>query len=311
LQELRDLSGIGREGVSLLGISEAAQSIGFRTVAARLSLPQLLKMPLPAIVHWQENHFVVVVSHGSSVTGHWSIQKKKDTKIPVADPSTGLQTLSQQEFIEGWLGNNAQEGIALLLEPTQQFYKEEDSTLTTDTSLSKSSHRGLGGWPLILGYLWQHRRLVIQLFVGLLVGSLLQLVFPFLTQSVIDIGVNTRQPSFIMLVLVAQLALTLGRTSVEFIRSWLLMYISSRLNLSLLSDFLLKLTKLPMSFFDRGGGPRQAIWRHYATHQRPSPHRTIFDQPNALNGFCDFQSQRRTVYSFLEWFWRHTAPLFL
>jgi ATP-binding cassette subfamily B protein len=299
LQELRDLSGIGREGVSLLGISEAAQSIGFRTVAARLSLPQLLKMPLPAIVHWQENHFVVVAPKppkGAFNTIFIAPPSGAGGAVLIADPSTGLQTLSQQEFIEGWLGNNAQEGIALLLEPTQQFYKEEDSILATDTSLSKSPHRGLGGWPLILGYLWQHRRLVIQLFVGLLVGSLLQLVFPFLTQSVIDIGVNTRQPSFIMLVLVAQLALTLGRTSVEFIRSWLLMYISSRLNLSLLSDFLLKLTKLPMSFFDRGGGPRQAIWRHYATYFRPSPHRTIFDQPNALNGFCDVQSQRRTVF---------------
>jgi ATP-binding cassette, subfamily B, bacterial len=262
----------------LLGISEAAQSIGFRTVAARLSLPQLLKMPLPAIVHWQENHFVVIapkparriVLMGAFIqffkppSGVWGLGF-----LLIADPSTGLQTLSQQEFIEGWLGNSAQEGIALLLEPTQQFYKEEDSTLTTDTSLSKSPHRGLGGWPLILGYLWQHRRLVIQLFVGLLVGSLLQLVFPFLTQSVIDIGVNTRQPSFIMLVLVAQLALTLGRTSVEFIRSWLLMYISSRLNLSLLSDFLLKLTKLPMSFFDvkQFGDIMQRISDHHRIEQ--------------------------------------------
>jgi ATP-binding cassette, subfamily B, bacterial len=214
---------------------------------------------------------VVVVSHGSLVTGHWSIQTKKDTKIPVADPSTGLQTLSQQEFIEGWLGNNAQEGIALLLEPTQQFYKKQDEinsdAITQSDGIAKTGQTI--GFNRLLGYLWQHRRLVIQLFVGLLVGSLLQLVFPFLTQSVIDIGVNTRQPSFIMLVLVAQLALTLGRTSVEFIRSWLLMYISSRLNLSLLSDFLLKLTKLPMSFFDvkQFGDIMQRISDHHRIEQ--------------------------------------------
>ena len=254
LQELRDKSGIGREGVSLLGISEAAASIGFRTVAARLSYEQLLTMPLPCILHWKDNHFVVLVKG-----------------LLIADPASGLETLSKEEFLEGWLGKE-QEGVALLFAPLSK-----DSNAIWDNDLPNDDKKGseankkkdVLGFSRLLDYLFQHRRLVIQLFVGLLVGSLLQLIFPFLTQSVIDIGVNARQPSFIILVLIAQLALTIGRTSVEFIRSWLLMYISSRLNLSLLSDFLLKLTKLPMSFFDvkQFGDIMQRIGDHHRIEQ--------------------------------------------
>lgn len=165
-----------------------------------------------------------------------------------------------------------QEGVALLFAPLSK-----DSNAIWDNDLPNDDKKGseankkkdVLGFSRLLDYLFQHRRLVIQLFLGLLVGSLLQLIFPFLTQSVIDIGVNARQPSFIILVLIAQLALTIGRTSVEFIRSWLLMYISSRLNLSLLSDFLLKLTKLPMSFFDvkQFGDIMQRIGDHHRIEQ--------------------------------------------
>ena len=191
--------------------------------------------------------------------------------LTIADLASGLETLSKEEFLEGWLGKE-QEGVALLFAPLSK-----DSNAIWDNDLPNDDKKGseankkkdVLGFSRLLDYLFQHLRLVIQLFVGLLVGSLLQLIFPFLTQSVIDIGVNARQPSFIILVLIAQLALTIGRTSVEFIRSWLLMYISSRLNLSLLSDFLLKLTKLPMSFFDvkQFGDIMQRIGDHHRIEQ--------------------------------------------
>lgn len=232
-QHLREWSQIGKEGVSLLGISEAAERIGFRTMAVKISVEQLLsEAPLPCIVHWNQNHFVVLYGYRSS--GFW----RKQPQLYVADPAKGLVALSQAAFVEGWQGPNASEGIALLLEPTPQFYAEEGER-----------SKGIGFGRLVR-YAWQYKRLIGQLVIGLLIGSLLQLVFPFLTQSVVDVGIQTRQLSFVLLVLIGQLTLTLSRTAVDFIRGWLLLHISARINLSLLSDFLTKLTRLPMSFFD-------------------------------------------------------------
>lgn len=231
-QSLREWSQIGKEGVSLLGISEAAERIGFRTMAVRVSFEKLIsEAPLPCIVHWHQNHFVVVYRYRSPSLLHPQAQ------LYLADPAKGLVALSPQAFLEGWLGPS-QEGIALLLEPTPQFYAE-----------AGEQSRGIGFGRLVR-YAWQYKRLIGQLVLGLLVGSLLQLIFPFLTQSVVDVGIQTRQLSFVFLVLIGQLTLTLSRTAVDFIRGWLLLHISARINLSLLSDFLMKLTRLPMSFFD-------------------------------------------------------------
>lgn len=279
-QELRELTQIGKDGVNLLGISEAAEAIGFRTLAIKLPLHKLLSdAPFPCIVHWGHNHFVVVRPARRTVPNpQWglfnslSLTRTKGRNgtsrgIEVADPAQGLITYTREEFEKQWAtttSGNEKVGIVLLLEPTPAFYEEN-----VLTNLKEGKEQNHIGSARIGGYLWQHRRLVGQLAVGLVVASLLQLIFPFLTQSVVDVGVQTRNPSFILLVLLAQLALTIGRTSVEFIRSWLLMHLSTRLNLSLLSDFLIKLTRLPLSFFDskQFGDIMQRIGDHHRIEQ--------------------------------------------
>ncbi|WP_113653411.1 peptidase domain-containing ABC transporter [Pedobacter namyangjuensis] len=228
LQRLRDISGINKEGVSLLGISEAAEKIGFRTMGTKVTLTQLQELDLPAILHWNQNHFVI-------------LYKVKRSTYYLADPSKGLIEYKEAEFLQKWLSvhnNGHSQGIALILSPTPELYAQEGD-----------KENGLN-WSYLLRYLFQYKQLVIQLFVGLGVGSLLQLIVPFLTQSVVDIGINTRNLNFIYIILIAQTMLFLGRISVDFIRSWILLHISTRINISILTDFLIKLMKLPMSFFD-------------------------------------------------------------
>jgi len=234
LQRLREISGINRAGVSLLGISEAAEKIGFRTTAARVNLAKLLEMELPCIIHWRQNHFVVLFQSETGLSA-------KKRKFAVADPAKGLIEFTEAEFLKNWLSTKSEgysEGIVLMLSPSPEFY-------------------GQGGDPeksldltYVLSYLYQYKKLIIQLFAGLLVGSMLQLILPFLTQSVVDIGINTRNINFIYLILIAQTMLFLGRMSVDFIRSWILLHISTRINIAILTDFLIKLMKLPMSFFE-------------------------------------------------------------
>ncbi|MCJ0743230.1 peptidase domain-containing ABC transporter [Pedobacter sp. CYS-01] len=228
LQRIRDLSGINREGVSMLGISEAAEKIGFRSQGAKLTLNQLKEIDLPCIIHWNQNHFVILYAI------------KKDIYY-IADPGKGLIKYTKNEFYNSWISvhnNGSSQGIALMLSPSPQFYEQEgDKKEALDFSF-------------LLRYLYKYKQLVIQLFVGLGIGSLLQLIVPFLTQSVVDIGINTRNLNFIYIILIAQTMLFLGRMSVDFIRSWILLHISTRVNISILTDFLIKLMKLPMSFFD-------------------------------------------------------------
>jgi len=228
LQRLRETSGINREGVSLLGISEAAEKIGFRTNGSRLSIEQLNEVELPIILHWKQSHFVV-------------LYKIKNGKYFVADPGIGLIEFNFSEFLKNWISSRngkIEFGIALILSPTPELYAVEgDNT----EALS---------WSYLLSYLYRYKKLVVQLFLGLGVGSLLQLIIPFFTQSIVDIGINTRNLNFIYIILIAQTMLFLGRMSVDFIRSWILLHISTRINISILTDFLIKLMKLPMSFFD-------------------------------------------------------------
>lgn len=234
IQRLREISGINREGVSMLGISEAAEKIGFRTTGCKLSLMQLKEINLPAILHWGQNHFVVLYKAKTK-------SSQKNSIWYIADPAKGLLKYSEQEFINQWLNINQVDsgmGIALTLAPTPAFFSQEDD-----------KQAGLN-WSYLLGYLYQYKQLIIQLFIGLGVGSLLQLIVPFLTQSIVDIGINTRNLNFIYVILIAQTMLFLGRMSVDFIRSWILLHISTRINISILTDFLIKLMKLPMSFFD-------------------------------------------------------------
>ncbi|MBN3584795.1 peptidase domain-containing ABC transporter [Algoriphagus aestuarii] len=229
LQEIRNLSETTRSGSSLLKLSDAAEAIGFKTIGAKLDFKRLEQAQLPLVVHWDKNHFVVV----------YQINKGK---VYLSDPAYGLIQLTKQEFISRWIGNNAtdesKEGITLLLEPSMKFKKMK---------WESSEKRSLG---FLFQYLFKYKSLIVQLAVGLLVGSLLQLIFPFLTQSIVDIGIQNQDIGFIYLVLIAQVMLFLGRTSVDVIRSWILLHLSTRVNISLVSDFFIKLMKLPISYFD-------------------------------------------------------------
>jgi ATP-binding cassette subfamily B protein len=235
LDHLRDRCFLTREGVSLLGISEAAEKIGFRTTGVKITFEQLYEAPLPCIVHWKQRHFVVVYHLPNPSKGG---AKKR---VKVADPAHGLITYSAEEFLNGWLSSRSageDTGIALLLEPTPDFYAQ-DGERSERTKFS-----------FILKYLRPYRKLITQLFLGMLLGTLLQLIFPFLTQSIVDYGINNNNLPFVTLILIAQLTLFTAQTAVEFIRSWILLHISARINISIISDFLIKLMKLPIGFFD-------------------------------------------------------------
>jgi ATP-binding cassette subfamily B protein len=229
LQTLRNKSSITREGVSLLGISDAANAIGLRNVGVRIPFKKLAKeAPLPCIVHWYQSHFVVVY-------------KIKRGKVWVADPAKGLVTYTIEEFLHGWVSGRSEGedvGLCMLIEPTPEFYAHEDE------KPDRSSFR------LLFSYVKPYRSYITQLVLGVLLGSLFLLIFPFLTQAVVDIGINNNDMGFITLVLVAQLILFVSITSVEVIRSWILLHLSTRINISLISDFLLKLMKLPLGFFN-------------------------------------------------------------
>lgn len=233
IQTLRERSFITREGVSMLGISDAAESIGFRTMGVKISFEKLTEeAPLPCIAHWKHRHFIVI----------YEIKGKKGTeKFKIADPAHGLITYTRQEFLKGWLSTKTEGedmGICLLLEPTPDFYALQDE---------KINKKNFG---FLFSYLKPHHKLLVQLILGMIVGSLLQLIFPFLTQSIIDVGISNQDLSFITLVLIAQLVLFISQMTVEFIRGWILLHISTRINISLISDFLIKLMKLPIGFFD-------------------------------------------------------------
>lgn len=232
LESLRNLSCITRRGVSLLGISEAAEKIGFKTLAAVVSFEQLDKeVPLPCIIHWNQNHFVVVPPQNFS-------SKKSKAKLSIADPAHGLVKVDKEIFLKSWISKSNDQGLVLMFEPTPLFYQQEDDTNT--------SH----GFSFLFRYLKPYRKFIIQLLLGMFMSSLLALVFPFLTQSMVDYGVNHQNIGFIGLVLISQLVLFIGITVVEMIRSWILLHMNSRINISIISDFLIKMMKLPIRFFD-------------------------------------------------------------
>ncbi|MEM8527237.1 MAG: peptidase domain-containing ABC transporter [Bacteroidota bacterium] len=231
LPYLREKSYYTRNGVSMQGIMEAAEHIGYRTLPVKVPFsqnghptPNFLEAPLPAIVHWNQQHFVVV----------YKADKKN---IHVADPAQGKFKLDHQTFKKSWL-SDGDKGIALLLEPTPDFYSREGE------QLNKASFKYL------FKYLIPHKKLLFQFSLGLLLASVFQLIFPFLTQSIVDVGITNQNIGFIYLILIAQLMLFVGQTSVSFIQNWILLHISTRLNISLISDFLIKLMRLPIGFFD-------------------------------------------------------------
>lgn len=230
ISDLRTWSNTGRSGSSLDGICAAAERTGFRTLCVKISLDDLIEdAPLPCICYWNEKHFVVV----------YKVERKR---IYVADPAYGLLQYSKREFLDHWIGKQADEttseGICLLLESTPKLLEDNES---------EESKTGLS---FLFSYLNPYRKLLFQIGTGLLAASILQLIFPFLTQSVVDIGIQNKDVHFLYLVLIGQLFVFLGRSVIEIIRSWLLLYLSSRINIALVSDFLIKLMGLPISFFD-------------------------------------------------------------
>ena len=236
IEKIRRSCALNKEGVSLLGISKAAESIGFKTIGGRLTFNTLAKeVPHPCIVHWNQNHFVVV----------YKVKKHSKGKyiVYVADPAKGLVTYTKEEFCEHWIStktNDEKKGIALLLEPTELFCTQKE------TERLPSQRRLKFLWS----YLKKYKRFFTQIILGLLIGSLLQLVFPFLTQAIVDTGIGGKDLGFVWLVLLAQMMLLFSRTAIDFIRSKILLHISTRINISLISDFFIKLMKLPMKFFD-------------------------------------------------------------
>lgn len=228
LNYLRQKCNITKIGVNMLGISEAAESIGFRTLGVRIDIEKLKKAmdAGPMIVHWNMDHFVV-------------LYKIKKNRFYISDPAKGLVSLKQSDFINAWKAKQ-DKGYALLLEPGQEFYSDrrEGEEQKADFSVL---------WPYFIRY----RRYFIQIFLGMALGSVIALVGPFLTQSLVDIGINRQDVHFVYLILGAQIALFIGTTFIEIIRGWILMHIGTRINISMVSDFFRKLMNLPLNFYEQ------------------------------------------------------------
>ena len=232
IESLRDSTNLTREGVSLLGISEAAEKIGFKTVMARISFQQLNEdAELPCVLHWNQQHFVVLPPQ------HYKGIDEKE-KIVIADPAHGVVKVDKKEFMKSWASGQEDTGIVLLLEPSPLFFQQEGEPVPD---------RGL---LFLFQYLRKYKKFIVQLSLSILVGSILSLVLPFLTQSLVDYGVNHQDLGFITLILLSQLLLFVGNTANEMLRSWILLHMNSRINISIISDFLIKLMKLPIRYFD-------------------------------------------------------------
>ncbi len=229
LESIRKKCFITREGVSFLGLSEAADSLGFKTIGVKIPFDMFTEnVPLPCIVHWKQRHFIVVY-------------KIKNNKIWAADPAVGLVKYDKEEFIRNWTStmvDGKPAGLVLIVEPTPSFFEKE------------SEQERSRGFKFLFKYFKLYDKYFYQLILGLLIGSCIQLIIPFLTQSIVDIGLNNNDLGFIYLILFAQLALVIGRMSVEFIRGWLLLHIGTRVNVAIISGFLQKLMQLPLSFFE-------------------------------------------------------------
>lgn len=229
LDTLKEKCAQRNQGVSMLAISKGAEDIGMKTMGVRMDFEQMLKEhPLPMIAHWKQDHFVVVIK---ATTKH----------VTIADPASGIHKLDRETFLKHWISTQKDgllKGTALLLQPTVNFYLDEEE-----------KEKKLG-WSFLISYLKPHRKFMLQLAIGLLFGTLMQLILPFLTQAIVDVGIGTKDINFIYLILLAQFVFLLSRSSIDFIRSWILLHISTRINLSLLVDFLIKLMKLPIGYFD-------------------------------------------------------------
>ena len=219
-----------KEGVSLLALQETALLLGFKSICARMNICEISRITEPCILHWDQNHYVVLVEI-----------KKNGSYYRIADPKKGISTCTRDEFLQHWISttiNGKHKGVVMLLTPTENIIR-----YTTETPKKRSNR-------FILGYITQFRKYFTQIILGLGLGCVLQLIMPFLTQAIVDVGIRHMDIGFIWLILLGELMIVVGRTATDFIRRWLLLHISMRINISLVSDFFIKLLKLPMSFFD-------------------------------------------------------------
>ena len=232
---LRNHCHITRNGVSMLGISEAAEYLGFRTLGVKITMEQLAHdASLPCILHWNQNHFVVCYKVKKNRSGRY--------RFYIADPASQKLCYTEEEFMRCWLSTSVQGrdcGMALLMVPGVNFGKRKEEC---------ENHRQSLGF--FFKYLKPYRRQVVVLLLGMLLGSLLQLVFPFLTQALVDRGINGKNLGFVTLILIAQLVLFIAQLSVNFIRGWILLHVNTRIDIALISDFLIKLMNMPLHFFD-------------------------------------------------------------
>ena len=232
IEELSDLCFATRQGVSLLGLSEAAGRLGLHTICGNVTIEMLRKAPLPCILHWNQTHFVVL----------YNVKRNGDFQI--ADPAKGLICYNEEQLFEHWISTisgGKEKGVAMFLQPTPDFKKNEKK-------YGKGDECRL--FHFLYNYIKNYRKYFIQILLGLIVGCLLQLILPFLTQTIVDTGIRNKDIGFVWLVLLGQLMLTVSRTALDFVRRLLLLHISMRINLSLVSDFFIKLFRLPMAFFD-------------------------------------------------------------
>lgn len=234
LQHLRDLCGITREGVSMAGIGYAAEKIGLRSLAAKCSVDDILyKIPLPAIIHWDNSHFVVVYKTTS---------KRDNSRFYISDPAKGLVDYTIEEFRKRWLINNETEekGFVLLLEPVSDFRQRE-----TDDKIERKKT-----FENFLAYFKPYRKNFINLFIVMLLVTVMQAALPFISKAVIDVGIQTQDLDFINIVLIANIAIIVSITLSNAVRDWILQHVTARVNIALISDYLIKLMKLPVTFFE-------------------------------------------------------------
>lgn len=241
LQNLRKRSFITRQGVSMLGISDAAESIRFRTQGVRISMEQLIEdVPLPCILHWNQNHFVVL--YAIKKKSSFFSSKENEYIFNLSDPAKGKYQIDERGFKKCWISTKEEgkdSGFALLLSPTPDFYEQIDDQEQQKRNLS-----------FYLGYLFPYKSQLLQLIVGMLLGSVFSLILPFLTQAVVDQGIGNSNLNFITLILIAQLVLSVTQMGVGFIQSWISLHMNTRISITLISDFLAKLMRLPIHFFD-------------------------------------------------------------
>lgn len=249
MQTLREWCFISREGVSMQGISDAAEYIGFRTLGVRMTFEQLAnEAPLPCILHWNQNHFVVC----------YKIRRKKngDARIYIADPASQKLVYQKEEFLKCWISttrNNRPQGLALLLEPGPEFNSIKDEPTSTRRDLL-----------FFLRYFLPYKRQIAWLLLLLLAGSCIQMLFPFLTQALVDKGVNGKDLGLITLILIAQLVVFFSQMMMSFVRSWITLRMNAKIDIALISDFLMKLMRLPLHYFDtkKTGDIMQRIGDH-------------------------------------------------